>query len=135
MENSIFDRTIEIPLGKIQLDGYTQNKSCLVVLEISLYSGKNSHRASGEEYFSVCATFYNSRKTDAYICGQCLDKVEKRIDNGLSHKYKKPFKRLAEIHEQYHLHYTKNIPLGIIQEIKELIIELQNISLQEAFNF
>lgn len=76
--------------GKIDYNG-TGRKNCAVTVEVEL-----RQKEDGREVLSICGNIWNTRHTDIYCGGQCLDTIARYVKTPL-------FKELYRFWKLYHL--------------------------------
>jgi len=121
--------TFKVELGKVDVYGCGRKEN-RVVLEFTLYQGKGTHRASGEEYLgAINLVVYNRIESDmimsvtpSYLHLPTLTRC------GLNPLYYDYLKAANDLLMPYHLHLTKRVPSYVVAGIIDNLLMVEKIA-------
>lgn len=121
--------TFKVDLGKVDIYGCGRKEN-LVVLEFTLYQGKGTHRAKGEEYLgAINLVVYNRIKTDIIMLMSpsdlCLSELTKCGLNPLYYDY---LKAANDLDMRYNLRYTRLVPAYVVAGIIDNLLMVEKIA-------
>ena len=121
--------TFKVDLGKVDMYdcGRKENR---VVLNFTLYQGKGPHRANGEEYLgSVILDVYNRLETNIIMSVTPSDlRLCELTKCGLNPLYYDYLKAANDLDMQYHLTYTRLVPVYVVAGIIDNLLMIEKIA-------
>lgn len=123
-----FQNPIKIELGKVDLFGHGQ-KHNRVVLEFNLFSGKGTHRVSGEEYCTWTCIVYKAHGRSFWFTTDMPDyHLDRLIACGLNPLYRDYIAALRKTYKKNGLMYTRLLPLCDVAKMCDCVKMIEKIA-------
>lgn len=121
--------TFKVELGKVDVYGCGRKEN-RVVLEFTLYQGKGTHRASGEEYLGAINLVVYNRIESGMIMSVSPNNLHlpTLTKCGLNPLYYDYLKAANNLLMQYHLHLTKRVPSYVVAGIIDNLLMVEKIA-------
>lgn len=121
--------TFKVDLGKVDIYGCGRKEN-RVVLGFTLYQGKGTYRANGEEYLGgINLAVYNRLETHMIMCvspnNLHLPTLTKCGLNSLYYDY---LKAANDLDMQYQLRYTRLVPAYVVAGIIDNLLMVEKIA-------
>lgn len=123
-----FQNPIKIELGKVDLFGHGR-KYNRVVLEFNLFSGKGTHRASGEEYCTWNCIVYKAHGGGFHFTTDLPDyQIDSLVRCGLNPQYSDYLAALRDTYRKNGLKYTRLLPLCDVAKMCDCVKMIEKIA-------